>query len=412
MNILLAHSGKQHSYQVAKALNDLGHLHRFYTSSYLTSPWLQSYFTQKGNTYWTRRFINGLPGYKVDANWRFEVPEVLLRAWQGKSPAVQKAVYARDVNFDAYVARTLYKTKVSSRPITHYWGFQGSCYQSLQAAKQCGIESWCELATAHVVAAKRILGEESALHPEWAHTIDNLTFPIEYEKRLTEEPLLANKVVAASAFTKETLQEVGIGHEKIIYLPLGCDIEHVPYSPTAANHFSNRPLKLLYAGTVTQRKGIKYLLEAMKLLNGNNIELHVIGGIQGDDSPLKPYKHLFQYHPPVSQSELFKLYGSYDALVLPTVFEGFGLVIVEAMAAGLPVITTPHSIGPELIADDVNGYIVPIRDVAAIVKAIEQLRKKSDEEYAMMRQKAREAALGYSWEAYRDRLKVLLEREL
>ncbi|MFT3738842.1 MAG: glycosyltransferase family 4 protein [Breznakibacter sp.] len=411
--ILLSHSGKQHSYQVANALNDLGHLHRFYTSSYLASPILQRYFTCKGNTYWTRRFIDGLPGNKVDANWRFEVPEVILRAIQGKSPAVQRAVYARDVKFDGYVARILRKSDTLARKqITHYWGFQGSCHQSLQAARQLGITTWCELATAHVVAAKRILGEESSLHPEWAHTIDNLTFPIGYETRLIEEPLLADKVVAASSFTITTLQEVGVADQQILYLPLGCDIDHVPYTPQIESKITQRPLRLLYAGTITQRKGIKYLLEAMKILNNRDIELHLIGGIQGNDSPLQGYKNHFHYHPPVSQSELFKLYGTYDALVLPTVFEGFGLVIVEAMAAGLPVITTPHSIGPELINDDMNGYIVPIRNVDALANAIEKLRNKTDEAYLQMRLNAREAALKYSWEAYRERLKRVLEEQL
>jgi starch synthase len=408
--IILSHSGKQHSYQVAKALNDLGQLDGFYTSSYITQQWLQDYLKKKGDTFWTRRFIDGLPGKKVHANWRFELPELLLRQWQGKSAAVQKAVYQRDENFDRYIAHHIIpklRRKADSPAI--YWGFQGSCYQSLQAAAKAGITSWCELATAHVVSAKKILGEEALLHPEWAATIDNLKFATAYEQRLTNEPHVADRVVAASRFTQQTLLDDGIAQEKIIYLPLGCDISYVPYLPQIQPSTANRPLRLLYAGTITQRKGIKYLLEAMKSFAVKDVELHLIGGIQGNNNALKAYDGLYTYHAPVSQQELFKLYGQFDALVLPTVFEGFGLVIVEAMAAGLPVITTPHSIGPELIEDDKNGYIIPIRNIKAIEQAITQLRNKSDQAYATMRTQAREAALGYSWEAYKGRLEEVLK---
>ncbi len=400
---ILSHSGKQHSYHTAKSLYDLNLLDTFYTSSYITSSFFQKQIEQRNNTYWNRRYIKGLPGNKVNANWRFELKEMALRKIQGKSKAAQNAVYNRDVQFDAYVAKRL-KAHFKKDPQLQYWGFQGSCHESLKQAQALGIPSYCELATAHVVASKRILGEEAKLHREWAHTIDNLVFPADYEKRLVEEPHLASKCIAASSFTKQTLLEVDIRDENILYLPLGFDVEYIPYQEKLETDIANRPLKLLYAGTVTQRKGIKYLLEAMKKLSRNDIELHIIGGIQGNDDALNHYKGHFHYHQPISQSELFKKYNEFDALVLPTVFEGFGLVIVEAMAAGLPVITTPHSIGPELINDGENGYIVPIRDIESIVRAIESFRMISNDEYLHMRKKARKAALEFSWDNYTKRL--------
>ena len=413
MSIILAHSGKQHSYQVAKALYNLNELERFYTSSYITSSALQSYLLKKGNTFWTKRFIEGLPGKYVQSNWRFELPELLLRFQQGKSAKVQRAVYDRDINFDKYMANELTKLSKQNKKLT-YWGFQGSCYESLKQANKLGVESWCELATAHVTSAKKILGEEAALHPEWASTIDNLTFPSDYEKRLEEEPNIAKRVFAASAFTKQTLLDVGISESKITLLPLGCDLNHIVYEKREEN-LESRPLKLLYAGTVTQRKGIKYLLEAIKTLKSkveyrDSIELHIIGGVQGNSTALNQYKGLFTYHAPLSQTELFNAYKEYDALILPTIFEGFGLVIVEAMAAGLPVITTSHSIGPDVITEGVNGSIIPIRDVQAIVDAIISLRSKSNKEMSLMRDAAVASAKEYSWNSYQERLKIILEQ--
>jgi glycosyltransferase involved in cell wall biosynthesis len=118
----------------------------------------------------------------------------------------------------------------------------------------------------------------------------------------------------------------------------------------------------------------------------------------------------YVYHAPVSQRELFAMYADFDALVLPTIFEGFGLVIVEAMAAGLPCITTAHSIGPDLIRTGDNGYIVPIRDVTAIVDAVSILLDTDDDAYLGLCRRAREAALGFTWGAHRDNLSRLLDR--
>lgn len=409
--IILSHSGKQHSYQVAKALCGLGLLEKFHTSSYVKSRLLQQLIIKSDNKYWSRRFVKGVAGPLVDANWRFELPEVLLRLKEGKSDRARNAVYARDQRFDNYVSRQL--KKHSSQGL--FWGFQGSCLNSLKTARTIGMEAWCELATAHVTAAQRILGEEAKLQPKWAGTIDNLVFPAEYQKRLEEEPHVADKVIAASQFTKATLLEVGIKEENIVLLPLGCDIEHVPYRSRLGANRNNTPLKILYAGTVTQRKGVSYLLDAVvslkKEIEKGEVEFHFIGGIQSNPEILKPFAKWIHYHPPVSQQELFKLYSRYDALLLPTIFEGFGLVIVEAMAAGLPVITTPHSIGPELIRSGENGFIIPIRDSKAIEDAVLKMRHLSDSEYYNMSISARESAEEYSWKSYQSRLKLLLNKE-
>ncbi len=400
MKILLSHSGKQHSYQVAKALNDLDVLEKFYTSSYIKSPFLQGKL--KNHTFFNRRFEEGLYGDIINSNWRFEIPEFISKKIYGNTWETQLKVYQRDIKFDSFVSKEIKKLKAN-----FFWGFQGSCYQSLKTANENNYYTVCELATAHVVAAKKILGEEKKLHKEWSSSIDNLKFPSSYEKRLEEEPIHAKKIIAASQFTHQTLVESGIPENKIYTIPLGANIHYIKYQENKTTIQSNK-LKLLYCGVISQRKGIKYLLEAMKSFNKKDVELHIIGRMQGTSDPLKPYKDLFIWHPPMSQQELFQKYCEFDALVLPTIFEGFGLVIVEAMAAGLPVITTPHSIGPDIIINDKNGYIIPIRNVKAIQNSIQKILNKTPIEKLAMNQEARKAALNYSWENYAKNLSVFL----
>ncbi len=401
--ITVSHSGKQHAYHLAYALLQQKRLQGFYTSSYVTPAWLQRFFLATGNTFFTRRFRSGLAAPWVHSAWGYELNEFMVRKFQGKSAAVQNLVYRRDTRFDARMARIL-----PGLPSAAFWGFQGSCHASLQASRNSGKVAICELATAHVVQARKILSEEARLLPEWADSIDNLYFPTEYEKRLEEEPFRADAVVAASRFTRQTLEDSGVDPGRIHVLPLGFEAGRIPASESHRD-FENRPLRLLFAGTITQRKGIAYLLEAMKTGGfGSDVELHLVGGIQGSGRALERQKEWFQHLPAVSQYELFRLYGEFDALVLPTVFEGFGLVIVEAMAAGLPVITTPHSMGPDVVTQGENGWIVPIRDVKALQAAIGSLRALDNAAYARCRTAARQAALAFTWEAYARNLQALL----
>jgi len=403
MKITLSHSGKQHAYHVANALMKLGYLDRFITSSYVTNLRLQRWFLSRNDQFFTRRFQPGLGGKFVESNWRFEFKEAFLRKRFGKSSIVQDAVYSRDVAFDNYVANRL-----PELPSDVFWGFQGSSMNSLKAANDLGRLSICELATAHVTGARKILGEEARLQPEWADSMDNLVFPVEYEKRLEQEPHIAQKVVAASEFTRQTLLDDNVPDQKIHKLYLGFDTKYISHNPEHTP-ISNRPLKLLYAGTVTQRKGISYLLEAIKSFNKSDVELHIIGGIQGSGKAFLSQKKFYKYLPAVSQSVMFNLYKEYDALVLPTIFEGFGLVIVEAMAAGLPVIATPNSIAPEIIENGVDGFIVPIRQPEAIRLAIGKLRSMDNNQYSSMRQLVRNKVNLFTWDAYQKNLLFFLK---
>ena len=399
MKILLAHAGKQHSYHMAKAMNDLDILEKFITSSYIGNKSIQEYLIKSGNTYWTRRFIEGLPGSRVESNWRFEVKEILYNRFFGKGSKTSNAVYARDQNFDAYLSKRMRAFKGCM-----YWGFQGSSWTSLQAARELGIPGIVELSTAHVTSAKKILGEESRLHPEWADSMDNLVFPAEYEKRLIEEPSKADFVIAASEFTRSTLVDAGIDEDRIFKLPLGFDASKLSFEPKPRKEGK---LRVLYSGTITQRKGIKYLLEAMKILGKGEVELTLVGNIQGSGKALKSYEDYFTHLPAVSQQEMFDMYKDYDVLVLPSIFEGFGLVILEAMATGIPVITAPHSIGPEIIEDGQNGFIVPVRDSQKLADALSRFISFDSTELMSMRENSRKTALSYSWEEYKNRLKRL-----
>jgi len=398
--VLLSHSGKQHSYRLAVSLQELGSLKQFITSSYYAPGRFPDKILSQNkdlDMYLKKRNIEGL-SERVKRFPVFELPEFFLRNILGISKAAHHAVFLRDMLFDKFVAGTQIKD------CSIFWGFQGSSYDSLKKATTKGIKTVVELATAHVSAAIEILGHERDRSPEWADSITNLYFPEWYIERLKAEPFLSDYQVVASEFSKKTLVDAGVNAANILLLPLGTDI-----AKFVSNKRSEKgPLKILFVGGVGQRKGIKYLLEAVKNLHSDNINLKIIGGIAGSGRALKQYHEYYEYLGRLTHEKTLEIMNECDCLVLPSLFEGFGLVIPEAMASGMPVIASTHSAAPEIIREEIDGFVFRPDDVQSLTEKIAYLaknRKKCIE----MGQNAHERAKEYSWEKYKKRLKEILQ---
>jgi glycosyltransferase involved in cell wall biosynthesis len=109
----------------------------------------------------------------------------------------------------------------------------------------------------------------------------------------------------------------------------------------------------------------------------------------------------------VPHARVFEIMAQHDVLVFPSLIEGFGAVILEAMSRGLPVITTPNTAGPDLIEEGIDGYIVPIRDADAIAERLTALAEDRSR-LAAMADAARRKAAGLPWERYERRLAGLM----
>ena len=401
-DVLVAHAGKQHAYRHALAVQRAGRLGAFATSGYYRPgrwPDRIAAALPRADIALRRRTLDGLDPDRVDRCWRLELPELVGRAVLGNTDPTADLVHRRDAAFDRRVARRL----AGRFPV--YWGFQGSCLESLRSAKAAGGLAVAEFATAHVTAAVRILTAEAERHPEWAHTISNLRFPDWYRERLEAEPHAADVCVAASSFTVRSLEEVGVPPERVRVLPLGADV--AAFAPAAGGRRVGGRFRVLFVGGVGQRKGIKYLLDAYRRVRGGSTELVLCGPMPAEDAPLKPYRGQFTATGRVDQAEVVRQMHAADVLVLPSVFEGFGLVIAEAMAAGLPVIASTHGAGPELIREGVDGFVLEPDDVDGLADRLTRLMDDPARTAAMGREAARRAA-DYSWDAHAGRVAGLL----
>ena len=156
-------------------------------------------------------------------------------------------------------------------------------------------------------------------------------------------------------------------------------------------------------GRVGPRKGVHYLLEAWKTLHLPEAELLFAGVNEFPEDWLAQYQDIFRYVPSVPHVSLNEYYSTATVFVFPSLVEGFGLVLLEAMACGIPIITTPNTAGPDIITDGVEGFIIPIRGVEALKEKIEWCYSHP-EELAEMGRAARQKAKQLTWALYRQRL--------
>ena len=401
VRVRVAHSGKQHAYRHALAVERCGRLDRFVTSSYYKpDDFPDRWLSRVGS--WDRallrRFQEGLPAHKVVRRWRYELPELLARRAPGLGRLAENCVFRRDAAFDRWVARNWV------RDCDVFWGFQGSCLQSLRAAQRRGITSVAEFATAHVTTAIEVLSKEAERHPEWAATISNLHFPDWYRERLEQEPHAANFCIAASQFTVRSLEAAGVAPRRILLLPLGADLDQFRF----ARRSPDGPFRVLFVGGVGQRKGVKYLLQAFHRIRGRGAELTIAGPLPEDMRPLAPYQDMVRLAGRLDPADIVREMHRAHVLVLPSVFEGFGLVIPEAMATGMPVIASTHSAGPDIIRDGRDGFVLDPDDVEGLADRLEQLRSDRPRAVEMGVQSA-ERAREFSWYAHTERVGTILE---
>ena len=300
--------------------------------------------------------------------------------------------------------------RVARGGLTGVYAYEDGAAATFAAARTHGLATFYDQPIGYWRAARRILSEEAQREPEWAATIAGNRDSTAKTERKDEELRAADVVFAATSFTRATLAEHPGFTAPVHVLPYGAPTSD-PTEPRAPYSEPGRPLRVLYVGSLGQRKGLSYLFAAAALA-GRTIELTVVGA-----KPAEPCAALdralaaHRWVPSLPHEGILDLMRRSDVFVFPSLFEGFGLVILEAMAQGVPVITTPHTAGPDLIADGIDGYIVPIRDAAAIAARLDELNRDRTR-LAAMGAAARAKAATFTWAAYEDGLARLVQHHL
>jgi len=253
----------------------------------------------------------------------------------------------------------------------------------------------------HPLSVRRILERELADHPECAPSLKKeweLSLPQEDFDHLVAEPRMADRFLAASSFTRSTLIENGAAPEAIRVIPYGVDLDRFQPGEHAAR--VSGPLRLLFVGAINQRKGIKYLLQALRMMGPAPVEVTVCGRIVDDLALFVPFASRVEVRPYVSLPELLEAYRRADLFVFPSVAEGFAQVLLEALASGVPILSTTHTAAPDLIEEGREGFIVEPRRPDLLASRIEWAMNHRVQ-LADMRMAARRRAELFTWERFR-----------
>lgn len=278
--------------------------------------------------------------------------------------------------------------------------YEDGALETFRAARERGLARIYELPIAYWETAQRLLREEAERLPAWAPTLQAPDDPAEKLARKTEELRLADLVVCPSRFVQSSLPA---GSPSIV-----AEFGSPPGPAQVAPRREEGPLRLLFAGTMTQRKGLADLFAALRLLNRRDIALSVLG------TPLAPLSFYrdawphFVYEPPRPHAQVLALMDSCDALVLPSIVEGRALVQQEALSRGLPLLVTANAGGEDLVVAGETGWLVPMRDPAALAERIAWLAEHR-RELPAMREAARRMAAARTWKAYTDRILAAID---
>ena len=189
-------------------------------------------------------------------------------------------------------------------------------------------------------------------------------------------------ILTNSNFTKQEVSSLGIDLRKVRVIYCGYEgYLETELTPKKMDHREQK--RILFVGQCAEYKGLEFLLQAVSMLSESGAILDVVGNTAAEPEYFSQLNKTIEeleihyqviFHGHISdKAELAKFYQNSDVFVLPSLVEGFGIVLLDAMSFALPVVATRVGAIPELVEDGVNGLLVPPADPLALSKAIDHL---------------------------------------
>lgn len=386
-------------YQVPLALYEHGLLDRLVTDTYCpdTLPGKKLFDI----AHLAHRRTEGLPSKMVEWNYRALLWQVLgpkigispLRVHERIDTAISEAALSRAIDTD------------SNLFLYSYYAFEAFTSHTAKY-KLKGLFKFHPDSK----LIQEILFEDYAKHPECQWSIENEEDTskdfIRYD-RLVEEWRVANFIVCGSEFTARSLIHAGCEPGKISVVPYGIDPIRCPYHPEKKKSVVCR---FLFVGQGVQRKGLHHLLKAWREAKLPGAELTIIASRcdPGIAALAGNNVRILDRQP---TEALMESYNRSHVFVLPSLIEGFGLVFLEALAAGCFCIGTSNTGLPDLKPPPYAAKIVPAGDIAALTVALEQalVLHNRDE---LNSSAIRSFALTLSWRRFRGAIAKIVDNNI
>jgi len=208
----------------------------------------------------------------------------------------------------------------------------------------------------------------------------------------------ADYFLVASSFTRSQLVYAGVDAGQVFIVPYGVDlVRYHPPHKTGKKH--NKPITFLFVGRMTAVKGFHILLEALSKLQPGTFKCILVGHPQNSEGLIAKSGPDIEYVGAVPNSEMPDIYRRADVLISPSLYDGFGLSVLEAMASGLCIICSRNTGASDLVSDGETGFVIDPGSVKELYLQLCDALKDRDR-LSRMGQNARIVAENYSWETY------------
>lgn len=393
MSVLIAHPTRQHSHRLAQALQNADLLNSYWTllPDRRALNWLPAGLDGLLPSAINRHSLQFLPGMKVHVL----IGPLLFQKLASRHHSVtlrQFGEWAAWAAFDRWVASQL--PRLQPKVVL---GYEMCCTETFKVAKSLGITCVLDAAAFHHATQDRILDEDKCGAQTWGGRRLRLRKQTEIE--------LADEIICVSELARRSYIDAGVDGSRITVNQLGCDV--TTFAASTKSSRTGAP-KFSFVGMPAYHKGFDLLAQSYRrlLTHYPDVELHVVG----DAAMACPFVagNNVHIHGKLSHEQLSKLLAKMDCLVLPSRLESFGMVVVEALAVGVPVIVSDHAGASDAITENENGWVVPAGDEPAL---FERMLKccRDIERVRSMRDACCRSATAYDWSHYSRRAVDILE---
>jgi len=416
MSVIISHTSvAPFVQQAARAILEAGLLDRFITTIRYDSNSqgqrricrVAKMFGFDLETQLRRRSVNELPPDKVESHPWTEIVRLLSGRIDGGGRLTDMVWARSEPAFDRMVAR---RVRADHHAV---YGFEYSSLATFTRARELGVRAIYDVPAPEPAFVQNLMDGEVARFPELETSYHRYTAAREEHRiaRRRAEWRGADLVIVASRFTLKTFANAGSDVGKVHIVPYGAPPVVASAELERGGGGSDEPLRLIWAGSFSIRKGAHYLLDAWRRGNfGRHARLKVYGTVALPERLLQPAPDNIEFVGSLSQSHLMDRYLENDALMFPTLCDGFGMVVTEAWSRGLPVITTEMAGASDLLRPHQNGLLIKAASADAIGSALEWCMTHRGELRAM-RKDALATAAAWQWSDYRNTLAgVLRER--
>jgi glycosyltransferase involved in cell wall biosynthesis len=403
LKVGVLHPGTQHSWQTALAFQESNQLVWFLTSVYFKNTFIEKdifrflpeHVNAKIKRELSRRNFSALDDSLVERYGFYEWLEILCQRFGFRDYAI-KLDRRGNENFYKGFLKSLNKT-----PVNVIWGFNNSSLESFTHAKKYGIKCVLDQTIGHPSSYNNIISKAQSEFPDYFFENSNYCKEKWLLERNSEEAELADIIVVGSEFCAETMVKNGCQEKKIRIIPYGFD-EKLFSDSFNKKEFESK-LKFIFVGSVIPRKGIHFLIEAFKMIDPEVATLTIVGGVGVPSKVTAALPENITIVGSVPRAEVVQYYHAADIFIFPSLFEGGGIVLYEAAAAGLAIIQT------KACGDGVrngNGVIIENVSVETILESINYMinnRSAVD----VMKNRSVEIKNERSWEKYRSDVRSL-----